>query len=70
MSSITDPYNPFEARYKLTRKSLLILSEHGFEVSILTKSPLVLRDIDLLKNINATVGVSISTNREEIRNIF
>lgn len=49
LSSVTDPYHPLESKYKLTRKILEILLEHQFPVSILTKSDMVTRDIDLLK---------------------
>jgi DNA repair photolyase len=49
LSSVCDPYQPEEARYKLTRRLLAILLNHSFPVSILTKSSLITRDIDILK---------------------
>jgi DNA repair photolyase len=62
LSSATDPYQPVEARYRLTRRCLELLHRRGFPVTILTRSPLVLRDIDLLKKFEwVRVGVSIST---------
>jgi DNA repair photolyase len=62
MSSTTDPYMGIEAKHKLTRKILEILSKHQFPVSVLTKSPLVLRDIDLFKKFkDITVGLTITT---------
>jgi len=62
LSSATDPYQAVEARYKVTRSCLEVLLKHGFPVSILTRSPIVLRDLDLLKKFEwITVGVSIST---------
>lgn len=70
-SSICDPYQPVEAKYKLTRKCLQILLEHQFPVSILTKSKLVLRDTDLFREFeDIEVGLSITTDDDEIRKLF
>lgn len=71
ISSVTDAYQPIEARYKLTRRCLVVLLEHQFPVDILTKSPLVLRDMDLIKKFkDIEVGVTITTDDETIRKIF
>jgi len=62
-SSVTDPYVGMEAKYKLTRRCLatLLEFEYGGPVSILTKSPLVTRDIDLFKKFkNIEVGMTIT----------
>lgn len=61
----TDPYQPVERRLKLTRRILEVLSNYEHPVSIVTKSNLILRDLDLLvpmaqKNL-AGVMVSITT---------
>ncbi len=70
-SSICDPYQPVEAKYKLTRKCLEILLLHQFPVSILTKSKLVLRDIDLFKKFNdVEVGLTVPTDDEKIKKLF
>ena len=62
LSSASDCYQPVEARYKITRRCLEVLLKHGFPVSILTRSPLILRDLDLLKRFEwIRVGFSIST---------
>ena len=62
LSSASDPYQPVEARYKITRRCLEVLLKRGFPVSILTRSPLVLRDLDLLTKFEwIRVGFSIST---------
>lgn len=65
MSSVTDPYMPIEAKYEITRKLLeeFAKSERGrqFHLSILTRSTLCLRDIDLFKKLKCEVGFSIST---------
>ncbi len=62
LSSASDPYQPVEAKYGLTRRCLLSLLRHRFPVSVLTRSPLVLRDLELLKRFESVeVGVSITT---------
>jgi len=70
LSSVCDPYQPAESRYQLTRGCIEALREHGWRVSILTRSPLVTRDIDLLKTcIEGSVGFSIPTDDDEVRKI-
>ncbi len=70
-SSVTDPYQPLEKKYELTRKCLEILLRHDFPVSILTRSPLVTRDIDLLKKFRkCEVGVTITTDNDNVKNLF
>jgi DNA repair photolyase len=49
--SMNDPYMPLEAKVGLTRSALEAIAECGFPVHIITKSDLVLRDIDLLEEI-------------------
>ncbi|MGI6153146.1 MAG: radical SAM protein [Christensenellaceae bacterium] len=49
--AMSDPYNPFESKYGYTRKALELINKHWFGVAIDTKSDLVTRDIDLLKQI-------------------
>ena len=70
MSGVTDPYQPAEKKYELTRKILKILAEHRFSVHIITKSDLVLRDIDLLQEIAeqtwCTVSLTIITFDQEL----
>lgn len=62
MSSICDGWQPLEAKYKLSRSCLKILLETGFEVSILTKSSLILRDFDLLSAYKTpSLGMTITT---------
>jgi len=58
---LTDPYQPFERKMKLTRGCLEILASYGFPVSLQTKSALILRDVDLIKPENFDVGVTITT---------
>lgn len=60
VGTITDPYQPVEAKYKLTRKSIEKLLSHGFHVSIQTKNTLVLRDTDLLIRYRGRVDVGFT----------
>ena len=72
ISTITDPYQPVERNFRLTRESLKLLLEGGFRVSIQTKSPLVLRDLDILTRYRerVDVGVTVTTmSPEEARQI-
>lgn len=71
ISSVTDAYQPVEAKYRITRKCLEVLLEYQFPLDILTKSPLVLRDIDLIKKFrDISVGITITTDDEKIRKVF
>jgi DNA repair photolyase len=71
ISGLCDPYQPLERKYKLTRKCLEILADNNWPVSVQTRSPLVLRDIDILKRgEDFEVGLSITTADDEIRKLF
>ncbi len=71
ISGVCDPYQPLESKYQLTRKCLRILAEYGWPVIIQTRSPLVLRDMDILKGSqNIEVGFSIATADDKIREMF
>jgi len=71
LSSVTDPYQSVEENYRITRRCLEILLQHQFPVHILTKSPLVLRDVDLIKEFNdIEVGVTVTTDDEGMKGIF
>jgi DNA repair photolyase len=70
ISSVTDPYQPLERKYEITKKILEKLKNTKLFVSILTKSSLVLRDIDLLKQLNCEVGLTITTLNDNVRKIF
>jgi len=71
ISGVCDPYQPLEERYRLTRECLKILAENGWPVVVQTRSPLVLRDADILERAaGAEVGLSIGTADDGIRKIF
>jgi len=62
MSSICDPWQPLEAKYRLSRNCLKILLEAGFSASILTKSSLILGDLDILRaHKNSSLGITLTT---------
>lgn len=71
LSSVTDPYQPVEKKYGMTRACLEVLQQVRLSTSILTKSVLILRDLDLLRQMKAIdVGFTITTLDEQIRTIF
>jgi DNA repair photolyase len=66
IGTATDPYQPAERRFRLTRRILEVLrSFHGLSIEIITKSPLVTRDLDLLQAISQrnelSVNISLAT---------
>lgn len=71
VSSVCDPYQPSEKKYRLTRKCLAELLEKQFPLVLQTKSALVVRDLDLLRKFKkAEVGFTITTNEETIVRLF
>jgi len=71
MSSVCDGWQPVEERYGLTRQCLEILLQHGFPITILTKSALATRDLDLLAGKNGVdFGVTITTLDESLSKLF
>jgi DNA repair photolyase len=71
---VGDSYQPIESKYKLCRKALHLCYKFNHPVSILTKSTLIKRDIDIIKKINeksrAIVSFSFSSFDENISSIF
>ncbi|MBO9604358.1 MAG: radical SAM protein [Paenibacillaceae bacterium] len=75
MSSATDPYQPLEYSARLTRSLLEVMTEEPPDfVFVQTRSPLVARDVDLLRALAAEgrvrVSVTVETDLEEIRRAF
>jgi len=71
ISSVCDPYQPLEAKYELTRRCLKELVKKQFPVNIQTKSKLVLRDMDLLQELEEIeVGFTITTDNERVAKLF
>src|SRR5688572_19402904 len=65
LGTATDPYQPAEGRYRLTRGCLAVLSRAWTPFSVVTRGPLIVRDLDLLqeaaRRVSVTVHVSIPT---------
>jgi DNA repair photolyase len=72
VSTITDPYQPIENTEELTRRAIQVLLKGGFRVSIQTKSPLVVRDLDILLEYarSVDVGFTIITMDEGVSSIL
>ena len=71
---VSDAYQHIEKKYELSRKTLLLIEKYNWPVHILTKSDLVLRDLDIIKRINekskAIVSFSFSSVDDEISKTF
>jgi len=68
LSSVTDPYNPYEVKYRKSRAILEQLRETGAHVEILSKSDLMVKDLDLLKQMqDLSVGISLNTLDDSFR---
>jgi DNA repair photolyase len=70
MSSACDGWQPVEAERELTRRCCELLLARGFQVNVLTKSALVLRDLEVLIRGSARVGVTLTTLDEELAAVW
>jgi len=71
VGSVHDPYQKAEEKLELTRDLLKTIQKHGFSCHVLTKSDLVMRDIDILSEIdNCIVTISTATLNDSISKIF
>lgn len=71
ISGVCDPYQPVERKYKLTHRCLELLINNDWPVTIQTKSPLVIRNLEILKRSpKVEVGFTITTADVEVRKIF
>jgi DNA repair photolyase len=70
IGTVTDPYQPLEGRYRVTRGILKALRDYQSPASLITRSPLVVRDIDVLQGLarvaSASVSISVATLDEKI----
>ena len=71
VSGVCDPYQPLEAKYKLSRQCVEILARNNWPAIIQTRSPLVLRDMDIIRQGKGfEVGFSVTTADDGIRKLF
>ena len=75
MSSATDPYQPIEHKVEITKSLLEVMAEHKPKLVVQTRSPGVIRDLDLLKQIernggNVQVNMTCTTDDDDIRRAF
>lgn len=72
--SMSDPYMPLEKELKLTRKCLELIDKYNYGLTVITKSDLMLRDLDLLKSINektkCVVQMTVTTFDDELCRIL
>jgi DNA repair photolyase len=66
ISNSSDPYPTIDKELGLTRKYLEILVQHNCKIQIITKSDLVVRDIDILKRRPSMVAVSLTTENDDL----
>ncbi len=60
IGAATDPYQPAEGRYRLTRACIRLLAVHGTPFGIITRGPLIVRDLDVLQEAARRVQVSVN----------
>lgn len=60
IGTVTDPYQPLEGKYRLTRGILEALADYQTPAGLITRSPLVVRDIDVLTRLARVAGASVS----------
>ncbi len=70
VSSACDGWQPIEAQCGLTRRCCELLLERGFQVNVLTKSGLVLRDLDLFRGRPVRIGITLTTLDEHLRELW
>jgi DNA repair photolyase len=70
VSSACDGWQPVETEWRLTRRCCELLLERGFRLHVLTKSTLVLRDLDLFAGRPAQIGITLTTLDEQLRELW
>jgi DNA repair photolyase len=70
VSSACDGWQAIEAQWRLTRRCCELLLERGFRIHVLTKSALVLRDLDVFAGRAVQIGVTLTTLDEQLRRLW
>ena len=70
VSSACDGWQPIEAQWRLTRRCCELLLDRGFHLHVLTKSALVLRDLDVFAGRPASIGITLTTLDEQLRELW
>jgi DNA repair photolyase len=70
VSSACDGWQPIEEQYRLTRRCCELLLERGFVLSVLTKSRLILRDLDIFRGRPVRVGVTLTTLDDHLQKLW
>jgi DNA repair photolyase len=70
VGSACDGWQPIEAEYRLTRRCCELMLEWGLRVNVLTKSALILRDLDVFAGRPAQIGVTLTTLDESLRRLW
>jgi DNA repair photolyase len=70
VSSVCDGWQPVEAEWRLTRRCCELLLEHGFELHVLSKSELVLRDLDVFAGRPVQIGVTVTTLDQRLARLW
>ena len=70
IANSSDPYPPTELALGMTRKCLQILSKHHCKIQLVTKSPLVMRDVDILKKTPSMISMTITTEDNKLAKLL
>ena len=70
IANSSDPYPPTELALGMTRKCLQILSKHHCKIQLVTKSPLVMRDIDIVKKTPSMISMTITTEDNRLAKLL
>ncbi|HIH77042.1 MAG TPA: radical SAM protein [Methanomassiliicoccales archaeon] len=65
IGTVTDPYQEAERHLLITRRCLMEIVPHGLSVSVLTKSDLILRDVDLFKELKGEFGITVTSVNDD-----